>query len=277
MKKFAKSDIELLKQLCKLTQEDLLQVVGAFLYKHYKNVVVTCDYAYAEGDIPICLVAHIDTVFSGPPKEIYYDKEAGIMWSPQGLGADDRAGVFAIISIIQSGLHPHVIFTTDEEFGGLGAKWLVYDHPQCPFEKCNYLLELDRHGTNDAVFYDCVNDDFIDYIEDNTGYLYTIGLYSDIVELAPKWGMSAVNLSVGYFDEHMEIERLKVPALMRTIEVVKFLLENPTEKFFEWQGYVYASSPLDFKALYDDEEETEEDDDFMSSFLNYSKSIQEKK
>lgn len=247
MRKISNNDLNLLKQLCRLPQEELLQLTAAFLYKHYEKVVATVDYVYAEGDIPVCLVAHLDTVFSTPPQEIYYDREAGIMWSPDGLGADDRAGVFAIIKIIQNGYKPHVIFTTDEEWGGIGASWLIHDYPICPFNECNFLLELDRRDTNDACFYDCVNEDFIDFIE-KFGYYDTVGIYSDIVELCPVWGMAGVNLSVGYTDEHDKIERLNVPALMRTIDATQQILETPSQKFI-WEGSDSYYKALELKML----------------------------
>ena len=109
-----------------MSQKSLLKSMNTFLKKYYpsKKIVSTPDYILCEGTAPIMLVAHLDTVFKQPPKNIYYDKEEGVIWSPQGLGADDRAGVFAICQIIKAGLRPHIIFTTDEEVGGLGARAL---------------------------------------------------------------------------------------------------------------------------------------------------------
>lgn len=230
MKKFNIQDKRLFEQLCKLSQEELLHLVTAFLQKHYPKVEATYDYVFAEGEIPIALVAHLDTVFDKPPVEIYYDQERGVMWSPQGLGADDRAGVFAILKIIQAGFLPHVIFTTDEECGGIGAEWLAYDYQTCPFNDLKYIIELDRRNNSDACFYDCINQKFIQFIE-NAGFYETPGIYSDIVELCPAWQVAGVNLSVGYVDEHSEIERLYVPALLQTIESVKHLLKKACDNF----------------------------------------------
>ena len=84
----------------------------------------------------------MDTVFFKPATIIYYDRQKNTMWSPMGLGADDRAGVFAIIQILQSGLRPHIIFTTDEEKGCLGAEALA--KTECPFQELKYIIELDR-------------------------------------------------------------------------------------------------------------------------------------
>ncbi len=227
-------DQKLLEQICKLEQEELLALLTQYLYKHYDKVEATQEYVFAEGNIPIALIAHMDTVFNKTPIEIYYDKEKGVMWSPQGLGADDRAGVFAILQILKTGLRPHVIFTTDEEWGGVGARWLIYDHPKQPFKQLNYIIELDRANNNDACFYDCVNQDFIDYIEKETGFCETTGLYSDISELCPSWEVCGVNLSIGYVDEHNEIERLFVHAMTKTIKTVINLLKKEVKEF-KWE------------------------------------------
>ena len=100
----------------------------------------------------------MDTVFKHPAREVFYDRQQNVIWSPDGLGADDRAGVFAIIQIIKKGLRPHIIFTTDEESGAWGATALSKE--QCPFEDLRYVIELDRRGSNDCVFYDCENLEF---------------------------------------------------------------------------------------------------------------------
>ena len=99
----------------------------------YTNIISTREYIVAEGSIPICLVAHLDTVNENPPEEIFYDQEQRVMWSPDLLGADDRAGVYAIIRILSDGYRPHIIFTTDEEKGALGAQKLIEDFSECPF------------------------------------------------------------------------------------------------------------------------------------------------
>jgi hypothetical protein len=85
------------------------------------------------------------------------------MWSPQGLGSDDRAGIFAILQIVQSGLRPSIILTTDEERGGLGAQKLA--KRECPIPFLRYMIQLDRHGNNDCVFYDRFCPSFIEHIE----------------------------------------------------------------------------------------------------------------
>ena len=120
-KRIQPADRQLLEYIFKLSQDELHKLLFHYLSKYYKNPVQTEDYIYAEGNIPIALVAHLDTVFDNPPKHIFFDHDQDVMWSPNGMGADDRAGVFAIIKIISHGFRPHIIFTHDEELGGDGA------------------------------------------------------------------------------------------------------------------------------------------------------------
>lgn len=237
MRTFKNSEQKTFEQLLVLSQRSLKKVLSTFLKRHYPKVIETKDYIYAEGTIPVALVAHMDTVFKNPPEEIFFDPKHNVMWSPQGLGADDRAGVFGIVQIIRSGLLPHVIFTTDEERGALGAMQLA--KLDCPFSDVKYLIQLDRRGSDDCVFYECDNKEFVDYVED-FGFSLNYGSFSDISELCPAWGVAGVNLSIGYRDEHSETEVLFVGQMLATIAKVKKMLNAAeTAKRFE-----YIPSPV---------------------------------
>lgn len=239
MQVLSPNDLKLFKNLLETSPEKLMRMLNRILCGRYSNLTYTGDYLYAIGDIPIGLVAHVDTVFPEPPEDIYYDREKGVMWSPQGLGADDRAGVFAILKIIQSGLRPTVIFTTNEEVGGLGAAQLVKDFPECPISNLKYLIQLDRRGTNDCVFYDCYNEDFITYVE-SFGFIEAFGTFSDIAELCPAWDVVGVNLSIGYENEHTRYETLHLKPWMATIEKVKRMLKEKDIPDFEYIEYSYS-------------------------------------
>lgn len=239
MRELTKSELKLFEQLASAPQRTLKKALTSFLKTKYNVVTNTKDYIYAEGNIPVALVAHMDTVFTKIPTEIYYDRHKNVMWSPQGLGADDRAGVFAICQIIKAGYRPHIIFTTDEEKGGLGAYQLAAQ--QCPFGDLRYMIELDRRGSDDCVFYDCDNKDFVKYVE-GFGFKENWGTFSDISYLGPEWGVSAVNLSIGYKDEHSVSEVLHVDWMYRTIERVKTMLDEEVIPYFEYveNPYTYA-------------------------------------
>lgn len=227
------NDYKFFEHLVSLTQEQLQIFMKTLLEKYYSKVEATKDYIIAEGTIPIALVAHMDTVFAKPPKEVYYDRQKNVIWSPDGLGADDRAGVFLIIKILLAGFRPHIILTTDEELGGLGASALAQVHKKVPFKNLKYLIQLDRRGMNDCVFYECTNSKFIDYIV-SFGFIETWGSFSDISELCPAWDKCGVNLSVGYIDEHSTNERLFVNGFLSTLKKLKIMLNQDDIPEFEY-------------------------------------------
>lgn len=239
MKILKENEQKTFEQLVSLTQGSLKKVMSKFVRSKYgnKNVIETKDYICVRGEIPIALVAHMDTVFDKPVKDMFYDTKKNVIWSPQGLGADDRAGIYAIIRIVNSGLKPHVILTTDEESGCIGAGELA--KIECPFEDLKYMIELDRRGTNDCVFYDCDNTKFVEYVE-SFGFTEAFGTYSDICELCPDWGVAGVNLSIGYVDEHSHQELLYVSPMLATIEKVKKMLQVEEIPAFEYIPSPYA-------------------------------------
>ena len=91
-------DYKLFTTIARMSQKQLLKSMNNFLKKYYptEKITATSHYILCEGTEPVMLVAHMDTVFKTPPKNIYYDRRQRVMWSPQGLGADDRAGIFDI-------------------------------------------------------------------------------------------------------------------------------------------------------------------------------------
>ena len=237
MRVLKENDYKTFTKLCGLSQKGLKKTLSAYLKTKYDKVVETPDYLYAIGNIPIALIAHMDTVFKKPAQEVFYDRQKNVIWSPDGLGADDRAGVFAIIQIIKKGLRPHIIFTTDEESGAWGATALGKE--DCPFEDLRYIIELDRRGANDCVFYDCENLEFTEYIE-SFGFVEAIGSFSDICMICEDWGIAGVNLSIGYRDEHSTSEVLFVGHMLNTIDRVVTMLTVQKDKI---PAFKYIPAP----------------------------------
>lgn len=222
----SKQEKELFRSILGTTQEGLMTSLEEFLPTVYgkDKMIITKDYIVALGDIPIGLVAHMDTVHANPVVELFHDQERNVLWSPEGLGADDRAGVYGMIEILRRGHRPTLILTTDEETGAVGAGKLISDFPQSPCE-LNFLIELDRRGSEDCVFYDCDNPEFEIYIEDY-GFKSAWGSFSDISVICPVWGMAGVNLSIGYYNEHTKSEWLSINDMFSTIDKVCSLMEN---------------------------------------------------
>lgn len=183
-------------------------------------------FLYAKGNVPVLLVAHLDTVHREPVKTICYSPDRKIVMSPQGIGGDDRAGVFMILEIIKKH-RCHVLFCEEEEVGGVGATAFVKSKIR---PRVNYIVELDRHGSEDAVFYDCCNPDFTEFVC-GFGFQEDFGSFSDISILAPGLGIAAVNLSTGYFHEHTLHEYVNMKVVEQNIRRVSNMVSTPSDRF----------------------------------------------
>lgn len=253
-----KFNYNLYTAISSMTQENLHQSLKTFLTKRYsedKVVEMEEHFLFAIGNIPICLVAHLDTVHKRLPHEIFFDQSKNVIWSPQGLGADDRAGVYAILELVKRGLRPCVLFTWDEETGGYGATQagqLLKD-----LGCVDFCIELDRRGQNDSVYYECDNPDFEEYIN-SFGFETAIGSFSDICFICPEWGVAGVNLSIGYENEHTLQEILRVDWMMNTIDKVEKICYN---KSYDKEKFKFIQ--LEYKSSFDE-------DNWWSSFCSTS-------
>lgn len=63
----------------------------------------------------------MDTVHRQPVEQICYSADGAVTMSPQGIGGDDRCGVWMILQILRTA-KCHVLFCEDEEVGCVGAK-----------------------------------------------------------------------------------------------------------------------------------------------------------
>lgn len=261
-------NLSLIKKLCVVKKIELYNVLFKYLKKYgYKNIVAKPKYIIAEGDLPICLIAHMDTVFSYEPymDDFFYDAHKKVLWNPGGSGFDDRAGIYIILNLLNEGFRPHIIFTDEEEMGGIGAYELIGDFSECPFEDCRALVQLDRANRNDCVFYFCDNKDFEKYIS-SFGFKFDIGTFTDISIIAPAWKIAAVNLSVGYEDEHTSCERLHCNWCDETLNKVRRMLTlSPNMK-----KYIYISKQHTYSKLRPWNCSPKEDDyEFLNEIFDY--------
>jgi len=223
----------MIRQLTKILEMETAEL-GAYLsgklFEVYgKDLIYTTeDYIYAKGEIPVALIAHMDTVHNVPAVEIMTE---GILTSSTGLGADDRAGVYAILHLLDLGYRPSVIFLNYEESGGIGAtefvKRMKKDKRQLGV---NFMVEFDRKNANDAVYYNCDNSEFETFIN-SFGFKTAWGSFSDISIIAPWAKIAAVNLSVGYYFQHTRHEILVLADLMNTLKKAEKMLQTETKPF----------------------------------------------
>ena len=104
--------------ICKLSQSELKEYMNTLLTARDYEVCYQDGFLYAKGRVPVLLVAHLDTVHKEKCTEI--TELNGKISSPQGIGGDDRCGVYIIMSLLKY-LNCSVLLCEDEEKGGQGA------------------------------------------------------------------------------------------------------------------------------------------------------------
>lgn len=219
-----------------------------------KTVISKGDYILVRGEAPILLIAHMDTVHKEPVKDICYSKDGNIIMSPQGIGGDDRCGVYALNVVYEKAkAKPWLLFTCDEEIGGIGAKKFAKDYYKAILpEELDYIkaiVEIDRKGADDAVYYDCDNEEFEEYIT-GKGFVTDWGSFSDISVIAPEMGVAAVNLSSGYYNAHTQYEYINMEELNCTITKVLSIVDDASKPDFPRYEYIEAeyTSQYDWSA-----------------------------
>lgn len=213
------------------------------LRKKHDASVIFCkkNYVLVRGEAPVLLLAHLDTVHKEPVRDLCESPDGNILMSPQGIGGDDRCGVYAINTVYERAtVKPWLLFTCDEEIGGVGASTFCDHHSKKKFpaelDEMKFLVEIDRKGANDAVYYSCENEEFEKYIT-SKGFETEYGSFSDISLVAPEIGVAAVNLSSGYYNAHMQHEYINRKELEATIERVLSIVAdavNPDTPVYEY-------------------------------------------
>lgn len=260
-------------EIVKKEQIELKKYLYNELSQYYDRIVDTDGFLYAKGSIPIMLVAHMDTVHSTPPKTIWFSEDKNLIKADEGIGGDDRNGVAMILELIEKCWQvfeystqkrawsqrvkayvdspvmktklPHILFTEDEEIGAVGAEIFTEINIR---PDINFIVELDRRGSNDAVFYDCDNPEFTQFIE-SFGFVKAWGSFSDISTIAPHLEVSAVNLSSGYYNAHTKNEYVNLSEMdevvEKTMDIIKSQTVSETTKKYEYieKKYKYGQYP----------------------------------
>ena len=212
--------------ILRLPQMDLKKTLKAELKSRGFPVTDKPGYLYAEGTIPVLLVAHMDTVHRQPVEQICYSADGAVAMSPQGIGGDDRCGVWMILQILRT-TNCHVLFCENEEVGCVGAKKFTRGSL---WPQVNYIVEIDRRGSNDAVSYRCDNPEFEDFVT-SFGFETAGGSCSDISYIAPYLETAAVNISCGYYCEHQRHEYIRLEEMELNAARVAQMVTQQTEHF----------------------------------------------
>ena len=168
------------------------------------------------GDKPTTLFSsHTDTVHTkGGYQTVLKDEEKQVAYKDdkECLGADDGAGMWIMIQLINEKIPGLYIFHRGEECGGLGSSYIAHDTPEI-LDNITKAIAFDRRGTKDIIYRQsggkCASDEFCKSLSDAldmghskaTGSFTDTANYTDLVE-------ECTNVSVGYYCEHRPAETL---------------------------------------------------------------------
>jgi len=173
---------------------------------------------------PVLFSSHVDTVHNikDPIYQIVaVDDGCGLIFKEDDmpLGADDAAGVWIMLYMIDHKVPGTYIFHRGEERGGIGSSGMAthYEHYLAQF---SWAIAFDRRAEDSVITHQmtgrCCSDEFagalatvinglqeFDYAPDNTGLFTDTANYIGIIP-------ECTNLSVGYHHEHSKNEYLDV-------------------------------------------------------------------
>ena len=197
-----------------------------------------------------CLAAHMDQVQHNHSKDFTVVGIGGdvIGWSPkchsqQGLGADDKNGIYVCLELLRRLDAVKVAFFVGEEVGCVGSSEVDLSF----FSDCRFIIEPDRRGGNDLITSmfcgDVCSQDFIKAIgAEAYGYREEEGSITDVGTLVERGvGISCLNLSCGYYNAHSDSEITVLSELQNCLDFVEHIVLTCTEVYpFEYKPYHYS-------------------------------------
>ena len=208
-----------------------------------------------------CIVAHMDQVQERHSKDfIAYEAEDIIIgFSPkhkeqQGLGADDKCGLWIGLNCLQKFDCLKLAFFVGEEVGckGSGLADMAF------FDDCRFVIEPDRKGSEDLItqigWTPLCSDDFLKDIGfKKFGYKETDGMMTDIEALKDHGLLlSCINVSCGYYKPHSNEEFVYKPALLNCFAFVEHIIKTCTKVYPHIDNTAYYEKQNYYGDIYDD-------------------------
>ena len=230
----------------------MMALIKAHCLKVGAKVIEDSGNLYAvkgESDTYPCVIAHTDQV-QDKPCRAYQAKD--IMFglsldgrSFEGLGADDKNGIWIALKCLESVPVMKAAFFRSEEIGCLGSAKATIKF----FDDCRFVIQCDRKGGHDFIneigCTELCSDAFVKAAKlKDFGFKKQTGMMTDVQQLR-KLGVKAscCNISCGYYEPHTSREYTILPELKNTLAFVKSIIRNCTEVYeFVPKVKTYGSS-----------------------------------
>jgi hypothetical protein len=185
---------------------------------------------YKETGVNVLLNAHYDV---RQPNHRPFAEQDGIVKGNNGLGADDRAGIYALLKIIETVDVKYILLTDSEEIQARGCNAFLKKHGNDL--KPNFVFTIDNENGMIYNMGSSNNSLFKKFIEDY-GFMNVPqrqGWSSEINYICPVLGCSGANVSAGYLNEHRKDELLNLEWLLFTVTQGERLLKDKRcEQFY---------------------------------------------
>lgn len=200
---------------------------GAPLFSAHLDMVNTEGYKLTGNEYALDK-EHVFTLDSKACIRLYRDKEKKHQTS---LGADDKNGIWAILTMLKNGKEINFAFCHSEEIGGTGSEQVVSDKELAEFiEGCKFCIVIDRRNSSDIIGYSnkycLVLDDKLEKFAKENGYAFTCttGSVSDADRFSKH--IECVNLSCGYYNPHSSTEYTNLNELYKTYLFCLDIIDN---------------------------------------------------
>lgn len=166
----------------------------------------------------------------------------------QGLGADDKNGIFLCLEALRVYDTMKVAFFKEEETGCRGSS----NAEMSFFDNSKWVIQADRRGSSDMITSigcnDLCSEKFIEDINpERWGYKEESGMMTDVEALKNRGlAVSAINLSCGYYNAHTPEESCCKRDLIKCWNLCKHIIEDLTDIYphiptYQSSGYDYYS------------------------------------
>lgn len=253
--------MKLLKQLYEIyspsgKEKPMMDFIESYCKKEGAVVVRDNHAIYVtkgKSDTYPCVIAHTDQVQTGACKA-YQAGNIVFGLAPngrsfEGLGADDKNGIWIALKCFDAFAAIKLAFFVEEERGCLGSSKANLDF----FKDCRFVIQCDRKGGHDFIQSisgtKLCSEEFINDVPlAKYGFKREFGMMTDVQTLRKKGvKVSCCNISCGYYEPHTNREYTLLPELKNTLSFVKDIIKTCTKTYED-----EAPKPL---YIYDDDEQ----------------------